>query len=181
MVTKSRATIDDLHALPDDGSGYEIVGGELRRLPVPNEEHSEIDALTAAELLAHVRPRKLGRVYVELHCVLSRDPLEVRLPDVAFVRAERVPHGARRRVPFEGAPDLAVEIVSPSQTFGQAQEKARFFLAAGSRLAWVIEPQRRTVTVYRPDHAPVTVGDDGTLDGGDVLPGLALPVSRLFE
>ena len=118
---------------------------------------------------------------MELHCVLSRDPLQVRVPDVAFVRTDRVPQGERRREYFEGAPDLAVEIVSPSETFRETQEKALLYLAAGARLVWVVEPEGRTVTVYTPDRRVQILDADGVLDGGDVIPDLALPVRRLFE
>ena len=148
---------------------------------MPNFEHGDVGMTVGTELNLHVRPRGLGRALMELHCVLSRDPLQVRVPDVAFVRADLVPQGERRREYFEGAPDLAVEIVSPSETFRETQEKALLYLAAGARLVWVVEPEGRTVTVYTPDRRVQILDADGVLDGGDVIPDLALPVRRLFE
>lgn len=181
MSVRTLTTLQQLHAMPDEGRGYELAGGELRRLPLPTYEHGDISTTLATELNLHVRPRGLGKVLVEVHFVLGRDPDQARAPDVAFVRAERLPQGERRRGYFEGAPDLAVEVVSPSDSFRETQEKALLYLSAGSRLVWVVEPEGQTVTVYTPDRVSRVLGIGDTLDGGDVIPGFLLPVRTLFE
>jgi Uma2 family endonuclease len=103
----------------------------------------------------------------------------VRAPDAAFVTRERAERFADREKYFEGAPDLAAEVVSPGDSGREVAEKVGDYLAAGTRLVWVIDPRRRTVTVHRPGADPQTLGPDDLLEGGDLLPGFALPVSRL--
>ena len=181
MSVRTLTTLQQLHAMSDEGRGYEVAGGELRRSPLPTYEHGETCTSLATELNLHVRPRGLGKILVEVHFVLGRDPDQARVPDVAFVRADRLPRGERRRGYFEGAPDLAVEVVSPSDSFRETQEKALLFLSAGSRLVWVVELAGRTVAVYTPDRVSRVLGIGDTLDGGDVIPGFLLPVRALFE
>jgi Uma2 family endonuclease len=82
---------------------------------------------------------------------------------------------------FPGAPDLAVEVLSPSNRWRDVREKVADLLAAGTRLVWVIDPPRRKVTVYRALLAPHVLGPTDILDGEDVVPGFSLPVSALFS
>jgi Uma2 family endonuclease len=106
----------------------------------------------------------------------------VRLPDVAFIRWDRLPvPGEYPREPIGGlAPDLAVEILSPSNTRGEMKRKVREYFLAGVRLVWLIDPPKRTVTVHTSPDETRTLTEEQTLDGGDVLPGLALPLSQVF-
>lgn len=95
--------------------------------------------------------------------------------------AERLAATVRRGPFFEGAPDLAVEVVSPGNTRREIAGKVRDYLAAGSRAVWVVNPERRTVTVHRPDREPERLAGSDVLDGGPVLPGFRLPLSEIFE
>lgn len=180
MATATRVTVEQMEAMPGGGKGYELVSGELVEVPPPAFEHSGIGATLTGELYAHVKPLGLGRVLVQSHVVLDRARELVRVPDVAFVRAERVPKGESRRRYFDGAPDLAVEVVSPSDSFRAVQNKAMEYLSAGTRLVWIVEPVGRTVTVYEPGGRSrvLTVAD--TLSGADVIPGFGLPVRAIF-
>jgi Uma2 family endonuclease len=112
--------------------------------------------------------------------VLFADRQTVLVPDVAFVAAERVPLGsARKRFP-RLAPDLVVEVFSPSDRLSEALNKVRLYLEAGVRLVWLVDPDKRTVTVFRPDAAPETLDATMTIDGGEVLPGFSASVSAMF-
>ena len=107
---------------------------------------------------------------------LASDPDVVRAPDVWFVRAERVPAGGFPSGIWEGFPDLAVEVLSPTDRPLAVAQKLQDYLDAGTRLVWVLDPDARAAAVYRPGHVPTFLNEDGILDGEDVLPGFALPL-----
>jgi Uma2 family endonuclease len=117
---------------------------------------------------------------VEVGFVLEHDPDTVRAPDVAFVTAARVPDATSRGKYFDGAPDLAVEVVSPGDTAAEVLEKVQEYLAAGCQMVWVIESKTRTVVSYRPDGSAKVLREDDQLSGEDVLPGFSVPVRRVF-
>ena len=173
-------TIEEFERIPDDGWQYELVRGHVIREPPSGFEHSEIGVHVASILRSFVREHRLGAVVgADGGFILSVEPPTVRAPDAAFVRADRLDFDRTRFAPF--APDLAVEVVSPSNTLSEIQEKVLDYLDAGTRLAWVVDPGTRTVTAWRSREEIRLVGEDGVLDGGDVLPGLRIPVSTLFE
>jgi Uma2 family endonuclease len=117
---------------------------------------------------------------VEVGFRLTTDPDTVRAPDISFLGAERVPPGGVPRGYITGAPDLAVEVVSPDDTAAGIDAKVQEYLAHGSRLVLVVHPRTRTVTAYLPDGAARVLRAPDAIDGGDVLPGLSLPVDQLF-
>jgi Uma2 family endonuclease len=128
----------------------------------------------------YVEPRKLGTILAaETGFLLSRDPDTVRAPDVAFVRAEREPGPIRGY--FPGAPDLAVEVLSPEDRPGPVAEKVAEWLAAGALEVWVVDPRERTVTVHEPHRESRVVDESERLRGGEVLPGFELEVREIFE
>jgi Uma2 family endonuclease len=166
---------------PVDGH-VELVRGELVMMTPAGHEHGAIALKVGAALLEHVRSRGLGTAYsAETGFVLARDPDTVRAPDAAFVTAERVARQTRREGFFEGAPDLAVEVISPSESDEAVHAKVLEYLRAGTRLVWVLHPRTRTVEAYRSlkDIRVLTVDD--TLDGLDLLPDFVLPVADLFD
>jgi Uma2 family endonuclease len=133
------------------------------------------------QIAAFVKKHKLGRVYAaETGFVLSRNPDSVRAPDVAFVRAERVPKGWQRGF-FEGAPDFAVEVLSPDDRAEEVFEKLQDWFAAGCRLVWVVNPKSRTVIVHHPDGRSELLRGDDAVAGGDLLPGFSSPIATFFE
>lgn len=169
------------YVAPEEGLS-ELVAGEVVCEPPPSEEHGWVAGNVFGLLWSFVRERRLGRVYAaETGFVLSRDPDTVRAPDVAFVSAERLAPEARRGPYFEGAPDLAVEVLSPGTGPVVMAAKVRDFLAAGARAVWVVDPARRTVTVHRRDHVPRTLSESDTLDADPAVPGFRLPVRAVFE
>lgn len=175
-------TAQDLIGLRDDGRRHELVNGELREMAPAGCEHGEVALEIAARLRDHVRSEGLGIVLAaETGFRLSRDPDTVRAPDTAFVAAHRLPPRGQRQRFLELAPDLAVEVVSPSDGASEVTEKALAWLAAGTSLVWVVYPAQRLVAVYSAGGAVTHVQADGTLDGAHVLPGLRLAVADLFD
>ena len=154
--------------------------GRWAREPPAGAEHGTIAGRIHGFLFALVEDRALGRVCPETGFVLQRDPDTVRAPDVAFVSSERT-GGRRRRGPyFEGAPDLAVEVLSPGNTDREMTEKVAEYLAAGGRVVWVVDPRQQRVTVHRPECVPRHLSREDTLDGAPVLQGFRLPLAEIF-
>jgi Uma2 family endonuclease len=178
----TRLTIEAFERLSEDGPyRADLVRGRVVREPPAGSEHGSIGAGLAARIWACAREAGLGEVFAaETGFILFRDPPTVRAPDVAFVARERIPEAGLPRGFFPGAPDLAVEIVSPSNTPLEIREKVADFLAAGSRVIWVVEPRSRTITVHRPDRPPRTLAEDEELDGEEVVRGLNLRVRDVF-
>jgi Uma2 family endonuclease len=180
-VTETRVvTADDLLMMPDRGVRRELVRGEVREMAPPGEEHAEIATELIGHLRNHARAHSLGRVYGELGYRIASDPDTVLAPDVSFVRADRIGTGPRNRGFRSGAPDLAVEVVSPGDSVDEVEEKVFEWLMAGCRMVLVVNPRRRTATVYHSFKDVVVLGIDETLDGGDVVPGWTLPLRELF-
>ncbi len=174
-------TAADLLRLDGEGVRGELIRGVLCETMPAGQEHGEIAALLAAELVVFARARALGRVTTSDAGVwLERDPDTVREPDVAFFSAAKVPPGVRVTGYSEAVPDLVVEIASPSDSRREVHDKAHMWLGHGVRLVWVVHPETRTIDVYRPDEAVVTLGDQDALDGLDVLPGFTCDVSAVF-
>ncbi|CAA9544253.1 MAG: hypothetical protein AVDCRST_MAG59-1127 [uncultured Thermomicrobiales bacterium] len=178
MATTVRLTADDLATLPDDGWRYELIRGELERMPPDNAGHGNVTQQLLLPLLPFVHSQRLGTVWVNVGFTLEHDPDTVLGPDVSFVRADRLPVDDRPAFPTM-APDLAVEILSPFNRAGEMARKLVIYLAAGVPLVWFIDKRTRSVAVHTSTGAALLTEGD-TLDGGDVLPGFAIPVADLF-
>ena len=176
----SRLTASDLASLPDDERRHELEEGWLVSEPLPSLRHDQVRRTLERILEAHVARHRLGEVFGEAGFVLARNPDTVRGPDLSFVTRERLAGIDYLRF-FEGAPDLAIEILSPSNRPYQVRSKVADYLAAGCRLVWVVDPARRTVTTYRALLAPRILGADEALDAIDLLPELTIPVASIFE
>jgi Uma2 family endonuclease len=150
-------------------------------MPPSGFEHGAVGINLSTPLDQYVKANQLGRVVgAETGFLLARDPDTVRGPDIGFVRRERLQATGIPRTYWLGAPDLAVEVVSPGDTVFQVDEKVQEWLAAGTSLVWVINPRQRIVTVYRPGATPRILTANDTLDGEDVVPGFRCPVASLF-
>jgi Uma2 family endonuclease len=179
MTTTRLITAEELLLMPDDGMLHELVKGELRTMPPPGDEHGDITMELAWWLGQHVRAHRLGKVYAaETGFLLARDPDTVRAADVSFVRRERLT--PRQRSYKALAPDLVAEVISPTDRAREVVEKVQDWLAAGTLLVHVVDPPRRTLTVHRPDAAPLVLTEADTLDADPVVPGWRLPVRVLF-
>ena len=173
-------TVEELFMMPDDGYRYELVRGELRKMAPASNEHSEIAGYIASSLGPYVIQNRLGKMYItDPGFILEIDPDHVRAPDVAFVRRERTDALGRPPGYWPEAPDLAIEVISPTDRYTEVNEKVADYLAAGTRMVVVVNPRNRTVNVHTPDGA-ITLTISDTLDGGDVVPGWQMPVADIF-
>ena len=172
-------TDEELMALPTDGGKRELHNGEIIMSPA-GSEHGHISVIIVAELERYIRQHRLGLVF-DSSTGFRLDPEHCLSPDVAFVAKARLA-GVRRppRGFFPGAPDLVVEVLSPSDTVEQLHEKLFRYFLHGTRLAWVINPTERNAHVYRTPEAERLLRVTDALDGEDVLPGFRLPLAELF-
>jgi Uma2 family endonuclease len=144
--------------------------------------HGIVSMRLGALLAVYIDQHHLGHSFgAETGFVLSRDPDTVRAPDFAFVRTERIPESGPTERFFAGAPDFAAEILSPSDPALEVEQKVQEYLAAGTQLVWVVNPRLKTVTVYDQSSTARLYRAADTLAGGPVLPGLELPIARLFD
>ncbi len=172
-------TADDFYREYSGKEGkYELVDGEVITMAPPGYEHGEIALAIGSLLRAYARLHRLGRVSVESGFIL--EPGTVRAPDIAFVKQERIPSEGRPKAFFEGPPDLAVEVVSPSDTAAEVEIKVHDYLESGTSQVWVVYPESRRVHVYAQGKASVWYSAEDTLRGGDVLPGFSVLVGDLF-
>jgi Uma2 family endonuclease len=158
---------------------FDLVEGELVPMSPPGFDHGCIVGEISAALREFVRAGRLGSVAVEAGFVVSHEPDTVRSPDVAFVRAERVPPGGVRAF-FDGAPDLAVEVISPSDRASEVIAKASDWLRFGCTAVWVIDPETKTATVYSNRRQTLFLSAEDALGCDELLPGFCLPVSQIF-
>jgi len=180
-------TTDMLERLPDDGWLYELIEGRVVRMPPPGPNHGRLESKLDYLLRAHLTAHGLGETYVgETGWDLTRRSERkdtVLTSDVAVVRAERLPLPPPRRGKTYRpiAPDLVVEIASPTQYRPDMGDKARQWLDRGARLVWVVWPERRELDVWTPGaQEPQTLASDAMLDAGDVIPGLRLQLNEIW-
>ena len=181
MVTALKLiTADELLLLPRDGRRYELLRGVLVAKMQAGYQHSIVVARIIFALGSYVESNDYGAIRSgEPGYFLDRDPDTVRAPDVAWIAPGRIPAGTQGYP--ELSPDLAVEVKSPGNSYPELAAKAAMWLSYGSRQVWVADPERATITVYRPYQEPLTLTEDDVLEGGDLLPGFAVPVWRLFR
>ena len=187
MSTTTRLiTADELLVMPHrDEHGndcrLELIRGELKVMSPSKLLHGIIRASVAAELHSFVREHDLGIVVgAETGFIVERDPDTVLGADAAFISHERLStiEDLDKFAPF--APDLAVEVMSPSNTAREMEKKVALYFAAGARAVWVFNPKKKTVAVYTSPTDVRTLSEEETLEGGDVLPGFTLELSKLF-
>jgi Uma2 family endonuclease len=165
-------------SLPDKRT--ELVRGRLIVREPAGSRHGAVAARLAYLLMGHVEATHAGRVYAaETGFTIARDPDTVRAPDVAFVAAARLPPTDPAGF-FDGAPDLAVEVLSADDHPAEVLRKVADWLSASARLVWVVDTERRTARVYRGDGTETLLGEDGILGGEDVLPGFVCPLRELL-
>ena len=179
-VAQQLLTAIDYWHLPDNGMQRALVRGEVVETVPPGGRHGVIAAIVCGLLRLWARSGPRGAVGVESGFVLGRNPDTVRAPDVFYVRPQRIPAGGIPDAFWELAPDLAVEIVSPSETAEEVREKVRDYLVAGTPLVWVIYPRAQEVVVQSADGLARTFGIRDTLSAPEVLPGFSCPVGEFF-
>ena len=180
MVAQDRLyTARDLAEMPDDGKIYELHNGVLVEVAGSKYRQTRLAAWIIILIGNFLLDRKLGGAVTGADGAAELNEYNTRIPDVGYITAERAQNQPEDSY-LQGAPDLAVEVVSPSNTDLEMQQRAGEYLGAGARLVWIVNPIKQTIDVYRPGGARTVLGRDGVLDGGDVLPGLALNVQQIF-
>ena len=186
MSTKTESqtqpmTAQQLATLPDDGKRYELVEGKLRMMNPAGNVHGRVAARLLIKLGQYVDQCKLGVVYAaETGFLVASEPDTVRAPDVAFVTTQRLRAIGQADGYLPLAPDLVAEVVSPSDSYTQVEEKALAWVAAGVRMVLVVEPGTRTVQVVRSAVSIISLSADELLNGDDVVVGWSLRVSEIF-
>jgi Uma2 family endonuclease len=174
-------TAEDLQRMVPDGYRYELVKGELLRMPPAGNIHGKRTMRLGWRLARHVEANDLGIVFAaETGFRLASDPDTVRAPDVAFVVKTRVEEVGEFEGFWPDAPDLAVEVISPGDSYTEVEEKVEEYLQAGARAVWVVDPRRRTITVYRSLTDITILIENDTLEGGDIIPGFSYRVAEVF-
>ena len=163
--------------MESDLEGYEYIKGELIPMAPTSVEHGDINMNLSSLLHLHVRENQLGRTYMPDTGFQVGD--RFLIPDIAFISTDRLPADRSKACPVP--PDLAVEVVSPSDTLHRIQEKVFAYLEAGTQLVWVIEPRAKSVTVYRSETDITTLTRNDTLSGEEVVEGFTCSVAELFE
>ena len=180
---KPPLTAADLLRMDAEGKRGELVRGVFCETMPPGKLHGIIAATLVSFLNVFVRPRRLGIVATsEMGVWVERDPDTVRAPDIAFFSAEQDPPGAEIPAGYSrNVPALAVEVASPSDSRPALHDKALMWLTAGARMAWNVHLDTRTVDVYRPNLAAITLGEGDVLSGHDVIPGFSCQAAEIFE
>lgn len=180
-VTKALMKADELLAMKADGYRYELIKGELFQMVPPGGEHGVIAGNLTIPLGYYVKEKDLGVICVaETGFTIAHDPDTVRAPDLAFVSKERIPVSGIPKGYWPFAPDLAVEVISPSDIYGDVDEKIDEWLAAGTRLVIIINPRKRKITLHRSQTQITVLTDKDILQFDDVVPGFSYPVAKIF-
>lgn len=182
VVTANRITEDMLCELEQAGKRFEVIDGELVEAEVTGENHGRLEFKLLLAIGNHVMPNHLGMLYPgDTDFVLDGEPGNIRLQyqcDVGFLTTE---HMVSTTGYIYRAPNLAVEIISPSQTYIEIRSKVKNYLKYGTQQVWIVLPESKEIEVHTLTAAPKTYTVGDTLPGGDLLPGLLWDVKSVFE
>lgn len=182
MATTTLLTAAELERMGPDGERFELIEGELREVPPVGMIHGNLGGDLFTHANVHVLDHRLGAMFnSDTQFVVTPDGRNVFRPDGSFVRLDRLPSGRLREGIGPFAPDLAIEVVSPSNSESEILRKVAIYLRGGSKLVWLVRPRQRTVTVFSPDRPELVLASTDILDGADVLPGFSLPLAKLFS
>ena len=182
VITTRPMTAEELLNMRDDGFRYELVRGELRKMSPPGHVHGKYAMSIGVSLAVYVKANRLGVVYAAgTGFKLASNPDHVRAPDAAFIRRERSEAVGDAPGYFPGAPDLVIEVISPSDRYTEVDEKVAEWLNAGAQAVVVVNPRSRVVRVHRSLNDVVTLTESDTLDVSDVVQGWQMPVREIFE
>lgn len=179
-LAKKPVTAEELLKLPSDGYRYELSRGKLRKMPPAGEAHGDFAMRLGWRLAQLVETKALGVVYAaETGFKLQENPDTVRAPDVAFVSRERLEQQPPAKGYRQGPPDLAVEVVSPNDRPAEVAEKVYEWLHYGVEEVWILDPEGRSLTVFRAGEVLWTLGETDILTS-PLFPDWSLPLGELF-
>ncbi len=180
MASNAPITADELLRMSIPNKHVELVRGALVVREPAGGRHGWVTVRLTAPLAAFVQANDLGHVYAaETGFKLATQPDTVLAPDIAFISRERFPDPVPLGYP-PLAPDLVVEVVSPSDRPGEVVTKVADWLNAGTRLVWVLDPEERRAVAYRPAGIPTRLTVDDVLNGEDVVPGFSVPLADIL-
>lgn len=180
MSTGTKLTLEEFLCLPETKPGSEYIDGEVVQKPMPTTDHAIIQRLLSLVFGLFLRAHPIAEGGPEWRCVFGPAGQERgRLPDFALVMRERL-RGTRGDGPFFGAPDFAVEIMSPDDRMSDVLDKVRFYLENGVRLVWLIDPGTRTAMVWSTWNEAHLFTEEDTLEGADVLPDFTVRVDEIL-
>lgn len=181
MTTTHLLTAAELLALEREDRHFELIEGVLIEESPPNIYHARVLATLSYLLVEAVEGRGIGLVFAgDAGFILGRNPDTVLGPDLAVILTERVTPEVDEERYLELAPDLAIEIVSPSNSTGEVEREVAIYLASGVKAVWTVYPRLRQVVVHRPGEPPTVLTDQDVLTDERLLPGFETSVSRLF-
>lgn len=185
LVGEKLITAEDFYRMPKPRTGerLELVKGEVVTMSPPGAVHGDKASVVVSALRLFAEQHRLGKVLIETGFRLERNPDTVRAPDVSFISNRRLPADGLPEGFILGAPDLAVEVVSPGDLDWEVQGKVGEYLANGANRVWAIRPRARTVTVHHPDGSARTLNVEATLTSEDAsfsVPGFRLSLRDLF-
>jgi Uma2 family endonuclease len=182
MSVATTTTAEQLQQMAQDGMRRELVQGEIRTMPPAGSEHGATVMNLSWRVARHVEVNDLGTVFgAETGFILARNPDTVRAADCSFVRKEQIQKTGIPRAYFPGAPDLAVEVVSPGDTVNEIDDKVHDWLTYGATLAWVVNPRTRSVSIHAKDGSVRVLSERDTLSAPDLLPGFDCLVRDIFR
>lgn len=181
MATSSQiVTAEELFRMPSGAHRYELVRGELHIMSPAGGKHGSVSMRLGSRLATYVEQRRLGETCgSETGFLLERDPDTVLAPDFAFIDQSRIPASGVPDAFWRIPPDFAVDVMSPSDSLAKAETKVAAWLSYGAREIWLVDPKKRTVSIYRPAESPrvLTEHDSLTID---LIPGFSCRVSEIF-
>ena len=174
-------TAEELFEMHQDDKKSELVKGEVIYMAPTGGIHGVVASRLDRRLGMYVEQNELGTVCIaEAGFTLNRDPDDVRAPDVSFIAKEKFTKSGIPDKYWDFAPDLAVEVLSPSDRASEVLEKIDEYLRAGTKIVWVIDPRIESVIVYRSDGSIRRLTKEDELDGEDVVPGFRCPLNEIF-
>ena len=179
---KTLLTADEFYAFCCKNDGrYELVRGEVTELSPVNKIHGMASGRIYHYMFSYLLENPIGEVFVDTGYVLEQIPDTVRGPDVTFISRERLAEGYINEPGFHpGPPDIAIEVISPSNRPGEMRRKLREYFDSGAQRVWYVYPDTRSVAAHFPDGSVRHYAEPDTLEEPELLPGFALPVRAIF-
>lgn len=179
-VQQKLYTVEEFHRFLEQPQNanrrFELIHGEIVEMS-PTQQHGKIAGILHGELYIFLKQHALGHLMTETSYQMPGDEHNERIPDVSFIAGTDTPVIERGSVPR--MPDLAIEIKSPNDTYKEMREKADYYLLNGTRIVWLVYPEKRLVEVLTPDDR-LLLDSTEMLDGAEVVPGFSLPVRSIF-
>lgn len=174
-------TAEELMQLPDDGFRYELISGELEKMPPPGPPHGRIAFRLAVCLGQFILDHELGEGFAnDTGFKLTSKPDTVLAPDFAFVSNETYVEGIKTEGYWPGPPDLAVEVLSPSDRPGKVKQKISRWLSFGTTQVWIVDPKHNSITIYRSEADVTTFSGSDYLEAPDLFPGFRISLDKIF-